>query len=343
MKTTVMTLNAINRGWFAETGAHSALQQNTATGLAGDLGILRTFLVFDLSVVTVPVQRATLRLELEAYLSGGDAETFVVGCVKVPARSMGISYLPGAAAGQAIFEQLGAGAVYGQATIAASDVGRLIEIALSPQAIIDIQAAAGNLFAVGIWLNDINQEAHDTLRMIRFSSAAEARTHQLVLETQATVQAQPTDEGAFGLLYDVPGTDVSEALREVVAKQASMLESMLQSLLNAMVHVQEHDSLEDNEKAFYLNRLIQETTKQLGGFATNHVHVERRIGDVLAGYTSVVLSHNCLALLHDLEQVNTVLHTNVSVVRRYLEIMRAKFSPRDEADDETWGSDSFDR
>jgi hypothetical protein len=129
----------------------------------------------------------------------------------------------------------------------------------------------------------------------------------------------------------------------VVAKQAGMLETMLQSLLDAVVYVQEHDNLEDSEKAFYLNRFIQQTTQQLGGFAANHVHVEQRIGDVLAGHTAVILSPNCLALLHDLEQVNTVLHANVSVVRRYIEIMRAKFSPMDEADDETWGSDSFDR
>jgi hypothetical protein len=200
MHTTTMTIDAIDRGWFAETGAHSAKQRNTATGFAGDLGLLRTFFVFDLSALSVPVLGATLRLELEAYLSGAASETFVVGSVnKVPARAMGASYSPGTASGQTIFEHLGTGTVYGQATVAHSDVGSLIEITLSSEAVADMQAAAGDLFAVGIWLPGIDQKADNSMRLIRFSSASETRTHQLILETQAAVEAKSTDSSSFGL------------------------------------------------------------------------------------------------------------------------------------------------
>jgi hypothetical protein len=171
------------------------------------------------------------------------------------------------------------------------------------------------------------------LRIIRFSSASEARTHQLLLETQTTVEATPTGSSVFGLLYDVPGTEVSGVLREVVAKQAGILEIMLQSLLRTTVHVYENETLEDNDKALYLKELIRQTADQLGGFAANHIHVERRIGDVLAGHTSVALSPNCLSLLRDLEEVNIVLHTNIAVARRYLKMMRTEFKLADEDDD----------
>jgi hypothetical protein len=342
MNTTAMTFDAIHRGWFAETGAHSAQQQNTATGLAGDLGILRAFFVFDLSALTASVQGATLRLELEAYLSRGDSETFAVSSVKVPARAISMSYRPGTASGRTIFEHLGSGAVYGHATVVASDVGRLIEIALAPEAVADMRAAGGDLFAVGVWLTHVDRDAKDTLRIIRFSSASEARTHQLVLETQTTVEATPTHSSVFGLLYDVPGAEVSGALREVVAKQAGTLEIMLQSLLRATVHVYENETLEDNEKTLYLKELIQQTADQLGGFAANHIHVERRIGDVLAGHTSVTLSPHCLSLLHDLEEVNIVLHTNVAVARRYLKMMRTEFKLADEDDGDEADPDIFD-
>lgn len=328
-----MTFDAIHRGWFAESGAHSAQQQNTATGLAGDVGLLRAFFVFDFSALTDHVRGATLKLELEAYLSPRASETFVVSSVKVPACAMNTTYGPGAASGRTIFEQLGKGVAYGQATVVASDVGRLIEVVLSPEAVADMQAAAGERFAVGIWLTDIDHSSNNTIRMIRFSAASETRAHQLVLEIQMAVETAPTDSSAFGLLYDVPGADVSGTLREVVAKQAGTLETMLQSLLSAVVYVHEQRTLEDDEKAHYLKELIQQTTEQLSGFAENHIHVERRISDVLAGHTPVELSPNCLTLLHDLEEVNVVLHTNVAVARRYLNMMRAEFQ-LDEEDDE---------
>ena len=335
MNTTAITFDAIQRGWFADTGAHSANQQNTATGLAGEMGILRVFFVFDLSTLKAPVHRATLRLELEAYLSDYTSETFVVSSVKVPARAMSMTFSPGAASGRTIFEQLGKGGMYGQATVVASDVGRLIEVSLSPEAVADMQAAAGELFAVGIWLTNIDAASDDTLRIIRFSSASEVRTHQLVVETQTVVEAAPTDQSAFGLLYDVPRAEISEALREVVAKQAGTLETMLQSLLNAVVHVHEQSTLENEEKVHCLKELIQQTADQLSGFAENHIHVERRISDVLAGHTSVNLSPNCLSLLNDLEEVNVVLHTNVAVARRYIKMMRAEFQLDDDEDDDS--------
>ena len=56
----MLILNAIERGWFAETGAHSAQHQNTATGIAGDLGILRAFIVFEMPRLSGSITGASL-------------------------------------------------------------------------------------------------------------------------------------------------------------------------------------------------------------------------------------------------------------------------------------------
>ncbi len=341
----MLTLNAIERGWFAETGAHSAQHYNTATGLAGDIGVLRAFLVFDLASLNVTVARATLRLEIEAYFSAEGSETFTVYGVTTPARAMSISYSPGAAAGQAIFEDLGTGAVYGRATVTANDVGRIVEIALTPQATADLQAASGGLFAIGIQLEpaDLASAETDMLKIVRFSAAAEDRTHQLLLETSTAVVPTGVEPGTFGLHYDIPEAHVPDTLREVVATQPTTIEAMLRGVLNVVVQVEEPANPTDPQRVAYLHDLIQRTTKQLETFATNHVRVEQRIGDVLTGKThTVALSENCVALLHALEQVNTVLHANISLARRFLNLMWERHACDGENDEDIFDSDTFE-
>jgi hypothetical protein len=331
----MLTLHAIERGWFAETGAHSAQHQNTATGIAGDLGILRAFIVFEIPQLSGCLTGASLHLELEAYLSGETSETFRVMGVNTPARAMGMTYLPGAAAGQAIFDDLGNGSVYGHATVTADDVGRVLEISLSPQALQDMQAAAGTLFAMGIQLgqSDPPQAANDTLKMVRFSAASENRTQQLILQTSPDWGSRPSASGEFGLQYDFPDERISEALSQVVTTQAKTLETMLQSVLDAVLQVQgQAKGDEASGQAVTLLQLLTRTSEQLSLFADNHVRVEQRIGEALTGANhSADLSSDCVTLLNDLEQVNAVLHANISVARRYLEMMRAQHVPDDEA------------
>jgi hypothetical protein len=340
----MLILNAIERGWFAETGAHSAQHQNTATGIAGDLGILRAFIVFEMPQLSGSITGASLRLELEAYLSGEECETFKVMSVNTPARAMGMTYLPGAAAGQAIIDDLGNGSVYGHATVTADDVGRVLEISLSPEAIQDMQAAAGALFAIGIQLGQIDppQAANDTLKMVRFSAASENRTQQLILQTSPHRASTPPAPCDFGLQYDLPDEQISEALRQVVTTQAETLETMLQSVLDSVVKAQEQESAaERGGQAGILRQLLARTSEQLSHFAENHVRVEQRIGEALTGVNhSAELSPDCVTLLHDLEQVNTVLHANISVARRYLDMMRAQHVPDDE---DRFDTDDFER
>lgn len=338
----MLTFNAIERGWFAETGAHSSDLRNTSTGIAGDLGVLRTFLVFDLTPLRDSISQATLHLELEAYLSADVQETFVVSGVVAPARSMTMTYRPGAAGGQAIFEALGAGVEYGRATVTAADVGRVIEIALNEQAVADMKEAAGSLFTMGIQLEYTTSRPNDDdlLKMIRFSAASEDRKHQLVVEVRSESGGMDGDGGVFGLQYDVADGQINKSLRDVVKAQATTLEAMLQSVLEAVVRTQEQHDLEEASKQVYLQELIERTGDQLALFAQNHVRVEQRIGEVLIGTNrSATLSEQCVNLLQELEQVNTVLHANLAVARRYLDLMRDQHTPDDGVEPE---ADSFE-
>jgi hypothetical protein len=333
MEITMLTFNAIERGWFAETGAHSAALRNTSTGIAGDLGTLRAFLVFDLSALEESITEAMLHLELEAYLSAGMQETVVVSGVVAPARAMAITYRPGAAAGQAIFEALGSGVEYGRATVTACDVGRVIEIPLNPKAMADIQASAGRLFTIGIQLEPAmpSLAENDPFKVIRFSAAAEARKHQLVVDV-ISESSEAGRDGVFGLQYDILDGDVNKALRDVVKAQATTLEAMLQSVLEAVVRTEDRDDLSQSGRQAYLDELIERTGAQLALFAQNHVRVEQRIGEVLVGpERPAMLSEACVDLLQALGRVNTVLHANLAVARRYLDLMRDQHASNSDA------------
>ena len=339
----MMTFNAIERGWFAESGAHSAKLRNTSVGMAGNLGVLRAFLVFDLAALeaSMSVGKATLHIELEAFLSPDAQETFVASSVGVPARAATMTYRPGSVTGKTIFEALGSGVEYGRATVTSNDVGRVIEIPLDAQALADMEASAGRWFAIGLHLDDATDDLaeRDLHKMIRFSASAEARRHQLVVDAKVA-SAQANRDGVFGLQYEVADGVVNKSLQDVVKAQAKTLEAMLQSVLEAVVRTEDRHDMEESGKHAYLNDLIQRTSEQLSTFAQNHVRVEQRIGDVLVGSEQpAALSEACVLLLEDLERVNTVLHANLAVARRYLDLMLDQHLAQSDADAE---ADPFD-
>jgi hypothetical protein len=197
-----------------------------------------------------------------------------------------------------------------------------------------MQAAAGALFAIGIQLDQVDppQAANDTLKMVRFSAASEDRTQQLILQTSPHRASTPSASGEFGLQYDLPDEPMSEALRQVMTTQAETLETMLQSVLDAVMQAQDQGRADEmGGQAATLRQLITRTSKQLSLFADNHVRVEQRIGEALTNANhSAELSPTCVALLNDLERVNTVLHANISVARRYLKMMYEQHMPGDE-------------
>jgi len=198
---------------------------------------------------------------------------------------------------------------------------------------VDLQASAGHLFTISIQLEHAlpGLVESDLLKVIRFSAASEERQHQLVIDVISESREAGRD-GVFGLQYDVVDGDVNQALRDVVKAQATTLETMLQSVLEAIVRTADRSDLDESSRRAYLDALIQRTSEQLALFAQNHVRVEQRIGEALIGpERPAALSEQCIDLLQDLERVNTVLHANLAVARRYLDLMRDQHASKSDA------------
>jgi len=169
------TFDASTRGWYSYSGQHTASKLDTFAGQGAGTDRYRVFFVFDLGTLTRPVGSGVLRLELAALVGPDTAESFSVFDV-----TSNIDELVATQSTRTdIYADLGSGVYYGIARAFASNVGSIIEVPLEPDAIADINRAAGGRFAVGVFL--------ETVRLpigtegVRFSLAGEPRVHQLVL------------------------------------------------------------------------------------------------------------------------------------------------------------------
>jgi hypothetical protein len=127
-----------------------------------------------------------LRLELEAYFGPDPMEYIAIYDVGTPADELAL----GQTGRTDIYTDLGGDVAYGAAFAQPSAVGTVLEFPLTPEAIADINRAAGGLFAVGV--------SAETLRLprgsegVRFSLAGEPRVHQLVLsEAPGSLSVEP--------------------------------------------------------------------------------------------------------------------------------------------------------
>ncbi|NNL85210.1 MAG: hypothetical protein HKP27_06130 [Myxococcales bacterium] len=144
------TIQIVDRGWFRDDGQHIAGSQNAFFGRWSGRNY-RSFMVFDLSTVTDPISAATLELELESFWGNNASETFDVFDVSSDPATFQNAHAPGSASGNAIYADLGTGAVYATVTALSGDVGTVLSFALSAQAAADMEAArtGSGLFAMG--------------------------------------------------------------------------------------------------------------------------------------------------------------------------------------------------
>lgn len=198
-----VVLNAIDQGWYAKDlganfadGVHTASNENTLTGRATNSRDLRSFFVFDLTAETEPIDAAELRLELENYSSGSSSEAFGVFDVSASAAELNTDYGDDDPDGLAIYDDLGSGERYASETVAAADVGGVIAIPLSAQAIADLNASLGADFAVGLDL-DSPDDGGGVVEFIRFSLNDEPGIQQLVLTRAAPVPAASARSSAI--------------------------------------------------------------------------------------------------------------------------------------------------
>jgi hypothetical protein len=107
------------------------------------------YFAFDLGSISDPITSGVLELTLTGYDSVDISEHFTLYDVVTPVIGFPRSLLSPTDI-PTVDADLREGAVYGGATVTASDVGALLQIALSDAAIADLTRAAGDLFAIGL-------------------------------------------------------------------------------------------------------------------------------------------------------------------------------------------------
>jgi hypothetical protein len=152
---TADVINAIDSGWYSESGMHVAVNDNYVVGEVS--GVVRhNFFVFDLTAVVDDIVSASIQLynpdsalpALRGYVSPDAAETFELYDVSTPIASLSASSAAGPA-GVATFDDLGTGTVFGQRVVSAADNGTTISVALNADGLAALNAARGGLFALG--------------------------------------------------------------------------------------------------------------------------------------------------------------------------------------------------
>jgi hypothetical protein len=127
---------------------------------------------------------------------------------------------------------------------------------------------------------------------------------------------------AFGLQYEMPGEILPEAWSKVIAEQAGLLETMLCSVRNAVEAVRKRSDVSTRELTRRLADIATETAQQLSLLAQQSMAVEQQIGRVLAQiHQAEQVTPDTMKRMQVIEQINGILHANITISRRLLEEM----------------------
>ena len=140
-----ITLNPVDRGTYTENGDHDPVYNNYVIGRGGPSSlVVNNFFVFDLSGILEQVISAEFWIESNWYISADPSETFTVYDItgSIPAIRNGSAGVPG-------FTDMQSGNAYGNISVSSADNGTMLHLILNAQAIQDINAGLGGLFAIG--------------------------------------------------------------------------------------------------------------------------------------------------------------------------------------------------
>jgi hypothetical protein len=180
------TVNAVDSGWIATDGTHTAANNNYAVGQvlfnSNPLSEFRNYATFALSGTTPTIIGAELRLfnPTNAYSSPDPTETYTLFDVSATPTALDANRLAGDATGSAIHADLGSGTVYGARVVSAADNNTTIAITLNAAAVAALNAAIGSTISFGGAITTIAGTAMQSV--FGFTSGA-AGTVQLVLQT----------------------------------------------------------------------------------------------------------------------------------------------------------------
>ncbi len=169
----MVTKDAIERGWWRNTGNHTSNNNNTLTGQTSATNQYNSYFIFDLAGVSGTVITAALKMEIENYGGTDISESMSVWDVSTAAATLEANgnSVP-------IYTDLMSGNTYGPFVVALTDKGKVLDIPLNAQAVTDINAALGGKFSVGMHVDSLGGAGSE---WVRFSASNEVRTHQLVI------------------------------------------------------------------------------------------------------------------------------------------------------------------
>jgi len=171
---TLVTLNAIDSGWYRPSGLHDAANDNYIAGKVSSAGELRNFVVFDLSSVRGTIKSATLRLLNPSlgYQSVDPFEEFTVFDVSTPIAELMASN----DTRTDIHFDLGTGTSYGSAQVFDPSDNFVVAVALNGSAISNLNGTRGQ-FAFGGALTSLRGQDFEYI----FGGSDSASLRQLVL------------------------------------------------------------------------------------------------------------------------------------------------------------------
>jgi len=163
----VVTLAAIDRGFWRATGGHVAGNGSTLTD-----GDTHSYFVFD--IPSLGGTLASVSLRLEALAASGNGEFFRISDVTTPAVQLMSTSDGNVETDIDIFNDLGGGIEYGSFPVPYETVDTVVVTELDADAVSAVVAAQGNLFAVG--LSPFFEGASAS-----WSQGTEPRVHELEL------------------------------------------------------------------------------------------------------------------------------------------------------------------
>jgi hypothetical protein len=153
---TIVTLDAIDRGFYRSDGLHAASSLNYIAGreTAATEFFFNNFFVFDLASIIGTVVSAKLHLAPGTYQSADTSETFELRAVATAIADLVTGHAVGSSSGEGIHTDLADGTIYGSTAIASDATA--VQVTLNASALSALTDAKGGPFALGGALTSLN-------------------------------------------------------------------------------------------------------------------------------------------------------------------------------------------
>ncbi|MFO0099721.1 MAG: S8 family serine peptidase, partial [Aphanizomenon sp.] len=191
--TGTITLNAVDTGWYDNTGYHGPTNPNYIAGdyEISDGKLFRNWFAFNLPTLTQSIVSAQLKVKAFDYSSLDASETYQLQEVTTPVATL----TAGGTGKTAIYADLGDGAIYGSRVFTNADDNQYVTINLNAAAISALTAKSGQAFALGGLLTSLDT-IDNTEDVFGFSNPV-AGDVQLILNTDPPqVSVVATDANA---------------------------------------------------------------------------------------------------------------------------------------------------